>query len=85
MKLGQQIPQKANQNGKGSVKSSESERHKGFLTIKPKEWNDIDDKKLKESGKERSQSFDNHMYILTGTEGPEKFYHLVNRHPKKSY
>ena len=38
MKLGQQISQKANQHGKGSVKSLESERHKANLIVKPQEW-----------------------------------------------
>ena len=73
MKLGQQIPCKSNQHGKGSVKNTESERHKVYLTIKPQEWNDINDKKLKGSSKKGSQSFDNHVFIFNGTEGPKKF------------
>ena len=72
MKLGQQIPQKANQHGKGSVKSSESERYKANLIVKPQEWGE-DDKKLKGSEKKRFQSFDDYVYILKSTEGPEKF------------
>ena len=49
-----------------------SERHKAYWTVKPQEWGK-DDKKLKGSGKKGPQSFDNHVYILKGTEGPGKF------------
>ena len=72
MKLGQQIPQKSSQHGKGSVKTLKSERHKAYLTVKPQEWGE-DEKKLKGFGKKESQTFDDNVYILKGTEGPEKF------------
>ena len=82
MKLGQQIPRKAKQNGKGSVKSSKSKQHKAFLTVKPKEWDDINNKKLK-----GSQSFDNHVFVLKakGNRRSQKVYHLANQHPTHSY
>ena len=72
MKISQQIPRKASQHGKSNVKNTESEQHKGYLTTKPQEWNDINNKKLKGFGKQGSQSFDNHLYIFNGTERPKK-------------
>ena len=53
MKLRQQIPCKASQGGKGSVKNTESERHKAYMISKHQAWNGANNKILKGSKKDR--------------------------------
>ena len=43
------------------------------MTIKQQEWNDTDNNKLKRPKKDYRQTFNDFVYIFTGTEGPNKF------------
>ena len=47
MKFGAIIPKKASKHSQGSVARPEKERHKGYFSLKPQEWDREKDHQIK--------------------------------------